>query len=329
MSQFHSISDKVETIYSEFISKRTYSRWVEDKKARESWVDAVNRYSAHYSKHVPVSLIEEFNKAIEFKKSKSVMGSMRALWSAGKALEENSFASYNCAFITFDKSYKFGEMLYILMHGVGVGFSVERQFIQKLPEIPLEFIESNDSYIVQDSKLGWKNAFDYCINSLYCGIVPKFDFSLVRPKGARLKTFGGRSSGPEPLKQLFLFCIRIFSNAKGRKLNSLEVHDVATKIGECVVVGGVRRSACISFSNLSDQRMKHAKDGHFYIENPQRSLANNSVAYTEKPDSAIFMEEWLNLMRSGTGERGIFNTKAAREKADKFNRKQGDVRSNP
>jgi ribonucleoside-diphosphate reductase alpha chain len=216
-----------------------------------------------------------------------------------------------------------------MMHGTGVGFSVERQFIHKLPEVPAEFIESVDTHIVLDSKLGWKLALDYCVDALFKGIIPKFDYSQVRPKGARLKTFGGRASGPEPLKQLFNFVIKMVKNAKGRKLHSIEVHDIATMTGECVVVGGVRRSACISFSNLSDQRLKHAKDGQFWLENPQRRMANNSIAYTEKPDSAIFLEEWLNLLRSGSGERGIFNTQAARVKADKFGRMKGDVRSNP
>ena len=177
--------------------------------------------------------------------------------------------------------------------------------------------------------MGWKLAFDHCIDSLYSGIIPKFDFSKLRPKGARLKTFGGRSSGPEPLKALFAFTIKVFLAAKGRKLNSLEVHDIATKTAECVVVGGVRRSACVSFSNLSDQRLRHAKDGQFWIENSQRHLANNSVAYTEKPDSAIFLDEWISLVRSGAGERGIFNVVTAREKADRFGRKSGDVRANP
>jgi ribonucleoside-triphosphate reductase (thioredoxin) len=215
------------------------------------------------------------------------------------------------------------------MHGTGMGFSVERQFTTKLPEVPAEFSPTGTDFVVEDSKLGWKEAFDYCIFSLYGGLIPSFDYLKVRPKGARLKTFGGRASGPDPLKQLFNFTIKMITSAKGRRLNSLEVHDLATKTCQCVVVGGVRRSAGISFSNLSDQRMKHAKDGQFWVENSQRSLSNNSVAYTEKPDAAIFMEEWLNLMRSGSGERGIFNVTAAREKADKFGRMAGDVRSNP
>jgi ribonucleoside-diphosphate reductase alpha chain len=319
---------KIESLYSEFIGKRTYTRWLEDEKRRESWVEAVTRYENHFKKYVPFSLVEAYQNAINFKKIKEGMGSMRALWSAGPSLEENSFAAFNCAYVSMDSVDKFGEMLYILMHGTGVGFSVERQFVVKLPDIPSKFVEG-ESFIIEDSKLGWKLSFDHCVNSLYNGIIPSFDYSKLRPKGARLKTFGGRSSGPEPLKALFNFTIKLFVSAKGRKLNSLEVHDICTKTAECVVVGGVRRSACISFSNLSDQRLKHAKDGQFWNDAPQRALANNSIAYTEKPDSAFFIEEWLNLIRSGSGERGIFNANTAREKADKFNRKAGDVRSNP
>lgn len=320
---------KIENLYSEFIAKRTYTRWVEEEKGRESWEGAVDRYGKHFARYVPNSLREDYKVALDLFKVKETVGSMRALWSAGPALEENSFAAFNCAFMTLDSPDKFGEMLYILMHGTGMGFSVERQFTTKLPEVPTEFAKDAAPFLISDSKLGWKLAFDYCINCLYSGVIPSFDYSLIRAKGARLKTFGGRASGPDPLKQLFNFAVKIFQGSKGRRLNSLEVHDLATKIGECVVVGGVRRSACISFSNLSDQRMKHAKDGQFWLENSQRFLANNSIAYTEKPDGAMFMEEWLNLMRSGSGERGIFNTQAAREKADRMGRKPGDVRANP
>lgn len=323
------IQQKIEELYSEFIAKRTYTRWLDDVQRRETWEETCYRYKLFFDDKVPEVLKSKFASSIEYIVSKEVMPSMRALWSAGPALSESSFAAYNCAFIAFDDPDKFSEMLYILMHGTGMGFSVERQFVVNLPIISEHFDKSDDIHVVQDSKLGWKNAFNYCIRSLYNGIIPNFDFCLVRSKGARLKTFGGRSSGPEPLKQLFNFCIKIFTNAKGRKLNSLEVHDIATKTGECVVVGGVRRSACVSFSNLSDQRMKHAKDGQFWLEHPHRAMANNSVAYTEKPDGTIFMEEWLNLMRSGSGERGIFNAQSAREKADRFNRMDGEVRANP
>lgn len=323
------LQDKIEDLYSTFIAKRTYSRWLEEEKRRESWEEAVYRYRDYFGRYVPEALRSDFQSAIEFMVAKETVGSMRALWAAGDALEENSFASFNCAFITLDSLDKFGEMLYVLMHGTGMGFSVERQFTTKLPEVPTEFTPTGVDFVVEDSKLGWKEAFDHCIFNLYAGLIPSFDYTKVRPKGARLKTFGGRASGPDPLKQLFNFTIKMVTGAKGRRLNSLEVHDLATKTCQCVVVGGVRRSAGISFSNLSDQRMKHAKDGQFWVENSQRSLSNNSVAYTEKPDAAIFMEEWLNLMRSGSGERGIFNVTAAREKADKFGRMAGDVRSNP
>jgi len=324
------ITDKIEETYSNFIAKRTYTRWLDEEKRRESWDEAVQRYSDFFEPKVPASLLDAYKEAIELKKNKQVMGSMRALWSAGPALEENNFAGFNCCYIALNSIDKFGEILYLMMHGCGVGFSVERQYVSKLPEVPENFEElGTTAWIVADSKLGWKEAVDFCVNSIYNGLIPTFDYSLVRPKGARLKTFGGRASGPEPLKQLMSFIIRICKNARGRKLNSIEVHDIATMVGECVVVGGVRRSACISFSNLSDNRMKHAKDGQFWLENPQRRMANNSIAYTEKPESALFMEEWLNLIRSGSGERGIYNTVSAREKADRFNRMDGDVRSNP
>lgn len=319
----------IDKLYSDFIAKRTYARWIEDEKRRESWNDSVNRYYDFISPKVPASLLAEFEKARTLTLGLGSMPSMRGLWSAGPALEENNIAMFNCAFMTMDEISKFGEMLYILMHGTGMGFSVERQFVVLLPEVPADFVCRESVHQVADSKLGWKLAYDHCINSVFAGELPKFDYSLVRPKGARLKTFGGRASGPEPLKQLIDYTIRMVKGAAGRKLNSLEVHDICCMIANCVVVGGVRRSACVSFSNLSDQRMKHAKDGAFWNENPQRSMSNNSIAYTEKPDNGMFMEEWLNLMRSGSGERGIFNAVAARNKADKMGRTPGDVRANP
>ncbi len=322
------IQKKIDKLYSDFIAKRTYARWIEEAKKRESWEGSVGRYFNYTDSHVPDSLKDEWNNAQRLVTFKEVMPSMRGLWSAGPALEENNLALYNCAYIAMDEKEKFAEMLYILMHGTGVGFSVERQFIGLLPEVPT-LVEADVCLIIEDSKLGWKAAYDNCILNLYSGYIPNFDYSEIRPKGARLKTFGGRASGHEPLKQLIEYTIRIFKNAQGRKLNSLEVHDLCCMIANCVVVGGVRRSACISFSNLSDQRLKHAKDGMFWQENPQRSMANNSIAYTEKPDSAIFMEEWLNLLRSGSGERGIFNTEAARRKANKMGRMEGEVRANP
>ena len=319
----------IDALYSTFIAKRTYARWLDEERRRETWSDSVNRYYNFVAEKVPDALVEDFEKARQLTLSFGVMPSMRGLWSAGPALSENNIAMFNCAFMTMDEISKFGEMLYILMHGTGMGFSVERQFVVKLPEVPEEFVRVENVHVVEDSKLGWKLAYDHCINSLFAGELPAFDYSLVRPKGARLRTFGGRASGPDPLKQLMEYTIRMVKGAAGRKLNSLEVHDICCMIANCVVVGGVRRSACISFSNLSDQRMKHAKDGAFWNENPQRSMSNNSIAYTEKPDNGMFMEEWLNLMRSGSGERGIFNVVAARRKVDKMGRQAGDVRSNP
>jgi len=319
----------IDKLYAEFIAKRTYARWLEDEKRRESWVNSVDRYYDFVAEKVPKHLMQEFEEARKLTLEFGVMPSMRGLWSAGPALAENSMAMFNCAYTAMDAIAKFGEMLYVLMHGTGMGFSVERQYVVKMPEVPSELNKAENIHIVADSKLGWKLAYDHCINSLFAGELPNFDYSLVRPKGARLKTFGGRASGPEPLKQLMEFTIRIVKNSTGRKLNSLEVHDICCMIANCVVVGGVRRSACVSFSNLSDQRLKHAKDGSFWNENPQRSMSNNSIAYTEKPDNGMFMEEWLNLMRSGSGERGIFNAVAARKKADKMGRAPGDIRANP
>ncbi len=324
------IQNKINVLYSNFIAYRTYSKWLDDLKRREAWDDAVQRYANYLKPRVPVELQNAFSYAISQIIAKEVMPSMRLLWSAGPACEENNFAAFNCAYVALNSPDKFGEMLYILMHGTGVGYSVERQYVGELPEVPLQFTKDSNPVVIADSKLGWKQAYDYCISSLYGGYIPTFDYSLIRPKGARLKTFGGRASGPQPLKQLLEFTIKIFTNAAGRKLNSLEVHDLCCMIANCVVVGGVRRSACISFSNLSDQRMKHAKDGQFWLENPQRSMANNSIAYTEKPDCGMFMEEWLNLMRSGSGERGIINTQALAKKGQFFNRKNvAGLRTNP
>lgn len=324
------MQNAVNELYSDFIAKRTYARWMDKEQKRESWTDSVGRFDLFVSERVPKELLVEYHDAVSFIYEKQVMPSMRFLWSAGPAAEENNLSIYNCAYLAMDEPAKFGEMLYVLMHGTGVGFSVERQFIGNLPAVPSGFQKEGGPFLIDDSKLGWKQAYDHCIRMLFDGYIPSFDYSLIRPKGARLKTFGGRASGPAPLKQLIEFTIRIFSQAAGKKLNSIEVHDICCMIANCVVVGGVRRSACISFSNLSDQRMKHAKDGQFWLDNPQRSMANNSVAYTDKPDCAIFTEEWLNLMRSGSGERGIINVSAIKEKGKRFNRDNIDtLRLNP
>ena len=239
---------------------------------------------------------------------------MRLLMTAGEAVERDNIAAYNCAYLAVNNKRAFSEALYILMNGTGVGFSCEREEINKLPRIPNEFRNTDDVIVVGDSKLGWAKAFRKLLSSLWEGDIPNIDFSRVRGAGERLRTFGGRASGPDPLRKLFTYCISVFKGASGRNLNALEVHDIMCMIGEIVVVGGVRRSALISLSNLTDRRMREAKTGAWWETNPQRALANNSVCYTENPDSETFMEEWLALVKSKCGERGIFNRVAAQNK---------------
>lgn len=251
-------------------------------------------------------------------KDLDICPSMRLMMTAGEAVERDNISAYNCSYLAINNKRAFSEALYILMNGTGVGFSCEIQEISKLPTIPDEIKDTEDIIIIGDSKLGWAKAFKKLISNLYDGESPKFDYSHVRPAGARLKTFGGRASGPEPLRRLFNFTINTFRGAVGRKLTSLEVHDIMCMIGEIVVVGGVRRSALISLSNLSDRRMREAKSGAWYNEAPWRDLANNSVAYTEKPDVETFMEEWLSLIKSKMGERGIFNREASQRQAARF-----------
>jgi len=253
-----------------------------------------------------------------------VMPSMRALMTAGKALEDNNIAGYNCAYLSVDHPKSFDEALYVLMHGTGVGFSVERQFVTKLPEVPEEMVDVDDVIVVQDSKEGWQSAFRKLITYLYDGEMPKWDFSKIRPKGSRLKTFGGRASGPEPLLDLFNFATNLFKDAVGRKLTSYECHRMMCKIAEVVVVGGVRRSALISLSNLTDERMRNAKSGQWWSETPEMALSNNSVCYTEKPDIGIFMKEWTSLYESKSGERGIFNREAAIKQVASIGRRDTD-----
>ena len=327
--------------YQAFIHKSRYARYLEDQGRRETWEETVDRYinfwrmryqninqrivddeeieMVPYDMQAIGSALDEAREAIL---NLEVMPSMRCLMTAGPALERDHVAGYNCAYVPVDNIRVFDEILYILMCGTGVGFSVERQYVNQLPEIPEEIYESDTTIVVRDSKLGWAEAFKQLVSLLYAGSEPSYDLSRVRAAGARLKTFGGRSSGPAPLRDLFDFTIRLFRGAVGRKLNSLEVHDLVCKIATVVVVGGVRRSALISLSNLTDQRMRHAKDGNFYDQNPQRTISNNSVAYTEKPDVEIFMEEWLSLYRSRSGERGIFNRVAADYQVDKSGRRE-------
>ena len=312
--------------YQNFIFTSRYARWLDDKNRRETWDETVTRYLDFMSK----KLLDDHKYGIgkdEYKLiydaiyNLDVMPSMRALMTAGPALARSNVAGYNCAYMPIDDIKSFDECMYILLCGTGVGYSVERQYINKLPEIPEELFNSDTKIIVKDSKEGWAKALRQLIALLYSGEIPKYDVSLVRPAGARLKVFGGRASGPEPLIDLFEFIIYKFKNATGRKLNSLEVHDIVCKIGEAVVSGGVRRSAMISLSNLSDDRMKNAKSGNWYDYEPQRALANNSVAYTEKPAVGAFMREWLSLYDSKSGERGIFNRVAATKQVAKYGKR--------
>jgi ribonucleoside-diphosphate reductase alpha chain len=308
------------SVYQEVIAMSRYARYIPEKNRRETWEETVTRLTNYLKTKVTLDTNtwdELHNSVLKLE----VMPSMRLLMSAGEACERDNIAAYNCSYLAVNNKRAFSEALYILMNGTGVGFSCERQEIAKLPEIPSELKQCDDVIVVEDSKLGWAKAFKKLVSSLWEGDIPTFDYSRVRPAGARLKVFGGRASGPEPLKKLFEFVVHTFKGAVGRKLNSIEVHDIMCMIGEIVVVGGVRRSALISLSNLTDKRMRDAKTGAWYNDNSHRGLANNSVAYTEKPDSETFMEEWLSLVKSKSGERGIFNRVAAQNQANKWGRR--------
>ena len=306
------------TDYQAFIHTSRYARWLEDEGRRESWSETVDRYMGNV---VGYDIDHDtYNEIRESILGLEVMPSMRAMMTAGPALERDNTAGYNCSYLPVDDPKSFDEAMFILLCGTGVGFSVERQFISKLPEVP-ELFESETTIVVKDSKEGWAKAFRQVLALLWAGEIPKWDVSKVRPAGARLKTFGGRASGPAPLVDLFNFSVSIFKEAQGRRLSSIECHDLMCKIGEVVVVGGVRRSAMISLSNLSDDRMRHAKSGNWWDNNPQRALANNSVSYTEKPDSVSFMREWMALVESGSGERGVFNREASKKQAAKNGRR--------
>jgi ribonucleoside-triphosphate reductase len=324
------VSNYLSTEYQSFIHMSRYSRWLEEEGRRETWSETVGRLITYFKNHMNTNYKgviknKEWDELEEAILSLQVMPSMRALMTAGKALDRENIAGYNCSYIPIDSPRAFDEVLYILMNGTGVGFSVERQYADKLPTIPDQEFENTDDVVsVADSKEGWARAFRDLISYLYTGRIPKVSVTKVRPAGARLKTFGGRASGPQPLVDLFDFTISKFKGARGRKLNSMECHDIVCKTGEVVVVGGVRRSALISLSNLSDQRIRAAKKGEWWNDNPQRALANNSVAYTEKPDAGVFMKEWLSLYESKSGERGIFNRVSAQKKASENGRRNAD-----
>lgn len=308
--------------YRLYIHKSRYARFIDDKQRRENWDETVQRlidfYCGKFPEHTSV-----LNNGIRSNiLDMEVMPSMRSLMTAGPALERDNISGYNCSYIAVDNIKAFSETLYILMNGTGLGFSVERQYVNQLPMISEDFYQSDTVIQVKDSKLGWATSLHELVTLLYQGRVPKWDLSKLRPAGARLKTFGGRSSGPAPLNDLFEFCVAMFKNASGRKLNSLECHDLMCKVGEIVVVGGVRRSALISLSNLSDERMRNAKNGQWWVDFGLRALANNSVAYTEKPEIGVFMKEWLSLYDSKSGERGIFNRVSAVKQAKLTGRRE-------
>ena len=322
-------SNHLPTTYQEFIHLSRYSRWLPEEKRRETWDETVSRYFNYFTEHLQESHQYKISEKLRNELETSVLGlrvmpSMRCLMTAGEALKRENIAGYNCSFVTVNRVQAFDEILYVLMNGTGVGFSVERQEVSKLPPVAEEFFMSDTTIVVSDSKLGWAKAYKELVAMLYSGQIPRWDLSNVRHAGAPLKTFGGRASGPEPLENLFNFTVTTFKNAAGRQLSSIECHDIVCKIAEIVVVGGVRRSALISLSNLSDDRMRHAKSGQWWEANPQRALANNSACYTERPDMGIFMKEWLALYESKSGERGIFSRDSAQKQAAKNGRRDAD-----
>ena len=316
--------------YQQFIHKSRYARWMPDESRRETWSETVNRYVSFWRARGQITVKEE-KKLYDAIHNLEVMPSMRCMMTAGVALDKDNVAGFNCSYLHIDSPRSFDELMYVLMCGTGVGFSVERNFINKLPEIAESFHKTDSLIVVSDSKIGWASAFRELIAMLYAGKIPQWDVSRVRGSGERLKTFGGRASGPEPLIDLFNFCIEVFQKAKGRKLTSIECHDIVCKIADIVVVGGVRRSALISLSNLSDQRMAKAKSGDWWRNEGQRALANNSVAYTEKPDFQSFLSEMQTMYESKAGERGIFSRVAAQKIAARNGRRDAeqDFGTNP
>ena len=324
------MSNTIENPYENFIALSRYARWLESENRRETWGETVDRYfnfmvnqleTKHNYKPDP-KVVAELRDAVF---NRNVMPSMRSVMTAGTALERENVSGYNCAFMPVDSARSFDEAMYILMCGTGVGFSVEYKYINKLPQLPEKLEKSDTVVIVGDSKEGWAKAYRELLGLLWAGQIPQIDISKVRPSGARLKTMGGRSSGPQPLVNLFDFTIQVFKGALGRSLKPIEAHDIMCKIGEIVVVGGVRRSAMISLSNINDIEMAQAKAGNWWESNSQRALANNSVAYSRKPEMAQFIAEWKSLYDSKSGERGIYNVAAAQAQAAKYGRRSPDI----
>ena len=331
MTDNNNSNTELPTLFQQYIAASKYSRWLDEEQRREIWPEPARRYvenvvrpvltEAGVKKKEVEAVCERAFNAIS---KTETLPSMRALMTAGPALNRDHMAGYNCSYVAVDHPRAFDEALYILSCGTGLGFSVERQFISQLPDVAEEFHDTDTTIVVADSKIGWASSFRELIGLLYSGRIPKIDVSKVRPAGARLRTFGGRASGPGPLVELFEYAIRTFKAAAGRKLNSLECHGLMCKIGEAIVVGGVRRSALISLSNLTDQRLRNAKSGNWSEQHPEYSLANNSVAYTEKPDTDAFMQEWLALYQSKSGERGVFNRAGAKRKMKRLGRRDPD-----
>ena len=321
------MSNSLPTSYQQYIHKSRYARFIEEEKRRESWTETVSRYINYISDHLKNKhkhIIPNKGELEEAIINLDVMPSMRALMTAGPALDRDHTAGYNCSYIPIDSVRSFDEVMYILLCGTGVGFSVERNNVEKLPKIAETMEQSDTVIVVEDSKTGWAKAYKELIAMLYTGQIPKIDVNKVRPAGARLKTFGGRASGPQPLVNLFDFTINTFKNAVGRQLDCLEAHDIVCKIGEVVVVGGVRRSALISLSSIQDDRIRKAKMGQWWQDNPQRALSNNSACYTRTPDIGLFMHEWKALYDSKSGERGIFNREAAKKKVEENGRRDSE-----
>jgi ribonucleoside-triphosphate reductase (thioredoxin) len=316
--------------YQQYIHKSRYARYVPALKRRETWSETVIRYCDYFKDRGQLTG-KDYDEVYNAILNLEVMPSMRALMTAGKALDRDNVAGFNCSYLPIDHPRAFDEMMYILMCGTGVGFSVERQYVSKLPEVSEDFYETETTINVVDSKIGWAKAYRELVSLLYSGQLPSWDVSKVRPAGATLKTFGGRASGPEPLVDLFKFTVDVFKKAAGRKLSSLECHDICCKIAQIVVVGGVRRSALISLSNLTDDRLRRAKHGQWWIDAPHRGLANNSACYTEKPDFEAFLNEWVSLYESRSGERGIFSRVASQKQAAKNGRRDSewDFGTNP
>jgi ribonucleoside-diphosphate reductase alpha chain len=306
------------TDYQSFIHKSRYARWLDDEGRRETWEETIDRYMNFFKDHLEKTLGYKMSPNVKKEIREAIlhleiMPSMRSLMTAGEALKKDAVAGYNCAYLAINRVRAYDEVLYTLMCGTGVGFSVEREYVSKLPTIAEEFEDSDTTIVVKDSRIGWCKAYRELISLLITGQIPKWDMSRVRPSGSRLKTFGGRSSGPESLEELFKFTVEIFRKSAGRKMTSIECHDLVCKIAEIVVVGGVRRSALLSMSSLTDERMRDAKTGQWWTIEPQRALSNNSVCYKEKPEIGTFMDEWISLYKSKSGERGIFNRASAQK----------------